>query len=92
MNVRDIVIAPHRRAVFSTTMRTGIFKDGKLTKQEPGAYRFGYVNVHIFYSASPTPHPHTQLLSASVSVGTIERVNECDAMFGMIYENGQLCV
>ena len=51
MNVRDIVIAPHRRAVFSTTMRTGIFKDGKLKKQEPGAYRFGYVNVRIFYSA-----------------------------------------
>ena len=53
MNVRDIVIAPHRRAVFSTTMRTGIFKDGKLTKQEPGAYRFGYVNVRILYSAPP---------------------------------------
>ena len=48
MNVRDIVIAPHRRAFFSTSMRTGTFKDGKLTKGEPGAYRFGYVKCCLF--------------------------------------------
>ena len=48
MNVRDIVIAPNQKAIFSTTMRTGIFKDGQATKHEPGAYRFRYVTCNIF--------------------------------------------
>ena len=48
MNVRDIVIAPNQKAIFSTTMRTGIFKDGQATKQEPGAYRFKYVTCNKF--------------------------------------------
>lgn len=41
-NVRDIVIAHHQRAVFSSVMRTATYKDGTYTMMtDPGAYRFG---------------------------------------------------